>query len=391
MIDINTLESSTSLDMSGYKLNTSFVDGIVISRQFFNGSSTEVVVVLRNGLKFSIYNDKAVNRNNIVHQSNIVRNMSGNRSNTNVKVATRPMSDEIWIKETYTISAEKAKGLYETYKDILYDTKVALLSTSMTVVLEELIKEYELNNGIAGKPFPGELPRPNDDYNICIIHEFKTKHLITDIAYYVPELDIVLTQIAIANSILHPFSDTTLIDRKYRELLKQSTGTNYLINFIDNENKFGLKYMVMGNSTIKISPKKNANKKSGIYYCIYEFDSSGDLIIQEKFITAAEAKEKIGLYDTEEEAIFNGDKSKQQEKELVDAKAKIEILKTNNEKLGQENTTIKYKLDADKLLREDKSSVLTHSIKTEDTLLKFALTAISTVLGIWLIVEKSKK
>lgn len=113
---------------------------------------------------------------------------------------------------------------------------------------------------------------------------------------YVPEIDVVIHIGEFEDAPNHPYNEKVLIEQAFSiDLELSQSGFVYSIDLIDNENKVGDKYIFIAGKAIRIKPRKDSTLRTGYY--IRNTNESPDVVW-----FALDYKDKLGIYDTEEEA-----------------------------------------------------------------------------------------
>ena len=163
---------------------------------------------------------------------------------------------------------------------------------------------------------------------------------------------------------LHPFSREAsyLTSKDIRE------AKNYIdIDIIDNStnNKY---YVKTGNKVIELDSSRDINKTEGVSFKIVQ---NGD-VIQNEYCNLNEAPEKLGVYNSKEDADFNGDYIKARELEIKNKELETKInnaetaLQKSTNELNKAYVEIdKLKLEQDNIMWESEASRIKHKYNLE--------------------------
>lgn len=99
------------------------------------------------------------------------------------------------------------------------------------------------------------------------------------------------------------------------------------VDFVDNEGKYGNKYIYFGNTVMTISPIKDLSRKDGIYKTVI-MNANGTQYTDVKHHTLEESKEAIGIADKQEELLGTADMAAQLNHKLATDLANLKIEET---------------------------------------------------------------
>lgn len=166
---------------------------------------------------------------------------------------------------------------------------------------------------------------------------------------YCKPADIIVSLQNIYNAPAHPFSEDSIHDHFIPEGAgNQTIGSPvFKIEMVDNNNQVGNRFVFAFGGLQEIRPKTDLNRDSGVYLTMMEpnvLNDKGFTFVQKKY-SYEEAKEKLGLYKSREEAASAGDYHLTRKEELA-------RLEHANNLLKQESIELKAKLDKEAALRD---------------------------------------
>ena len=120
---------------------------------------------------------------------------------------------------------------------------------------------------------------------------------------YYEQLDLIVSLNHISNAPVHPYSQEGILDRLNKET-ETIDGFNLTIEIVDNQNKFGPRYINIGSKTYKIKTIKNSERLDGVYVVGNNNITNDNMldIIESKFFPMEDAETVLGLARTYEEA-----------------------------------------------------------------------------------------
>ncbi len=182
------------------------------------------------------------------------------------------------------------------------------------------------------------------DHTLCV-EEIKQKGG----SVYCKPKDIVISLGNIYNAPPHPYAEDSIHDYLLDEKISnQDLGSPaFRIEIVDNNNQISSRFIFAFGELHEIKPKLDINRESGVYLTLMEANSifdRGYSVVQKKY-TFEEAKEKLGLYKTREEASAAGDIQLIRKEELT-------RLAHANEVLKQETIEIKANIEKETAERD---------------------------------------
>lgn len=197
---------------------------------------------------------------------------------------------------------------------------------------------------------------------------------------YYHELDCVVSLCNSVNAPPHPYSEEgrnlKLIEASDLDL--SGIGFGYSVEVIDNDKKYGNRYLNIGNKVYMVTAAKDRERRDGIYV-ISNRPASGN-IGQEgrevQYYPFEGAEEKLGIYKSAEDALSLGDASLARKREILGlehelAKGKIAFqeIKTLHQKemLDKETDLKRVEMERDRQTRiiEEMREAQEHAMKME--------------------------
>lgn len=211
--------------------------------------------------------------------------------------------------------------------------------------------------------------KPIDIINECsyyTIYFIPRKLIVSYENIYVPKFNIFITRTNNLTDIKHPDLrdddiDTSLIDKPE---LTTHTNIKYEIVKYGAVNACEKYYVKTGNSVMPINPIFNADKPEGCYKTVLV----NGIAMDKQFCKLEDMAKEFGIYRSEDEALYNGDLSKQIElNKLSVDKNKIELevkkLQSESERINVENERLKLEyrkleVDHEKISNEKEKLIL---------------------------------
>ena len=172
---------------------------------------------------------------------------------------------------------------------------------------------------------------------------------------YSNELDYVISLDSLENAPPHPHSYVG--DRKqiFNSTNKGDSRLNsfkYSILLVDNDRQYGPRYISIGSNVFKINPIIDNDRKDGVYV----INSSENMGIEDDVIyfSMEDAKEKIGLFRTREEAKNNDEVNLSRKMKIAELEHESTTLKVEVQKLKhvQDMDAIKRKSELEQIEME---------------------------------------
>ena len=120
---------------------------------------------------------------------------------------------------------------------------------------------------------------------------------------------------------------------------RDSSSFGYSVELVDNAGKYGDRFVNIGNRVYRISPRQDSTRKDGIYVVSNnpvtgKFDLTDVCLVYHTF---EEAKEKVGLYNSCEEAYNLGDISLARKIELSNMEQSLAVMKNEMQMAKQKH------------------------------------------------------
>lgn len=239
------------------------------------------------------------------------------RSGIRVPVKSEPWSAaykaDFVIRTNFSVSFEQV----EDVKNFLLGDKFEMSKTPTLILFkEQFLKKYsETMANISGSRSPYGI-------SVTIESSISGEELRKFSELYISNHDIVLT-VEDDESVMHPFADASLMYDRYREMI-ESDNTSFGIEVIDNEHQIGDRFIYVMKTVYRIRPLRDPTRESGVYLVVSD-PLAFQPIAHSVKMTFEEAKEKVGLYATAEEAETGGNPTLLSERALVETRAKTEL------------------------------------------------------------------
>lgn len=147
---------------------------------------------------------------------------------------------------------------------------------------------------------------------------------------FLPDLNIV---VSLTPNVIHPHDKIMRAVKKMSDVAENYECTGIIVEIIDNDHKYGPKYLYSASEVVEIIPVRNVKKENGV--CIMkvgrnkEGQKKTELI---RRLTVEEALEQKILFNSSEEAHTSGDPKSALTKEIERLKHENMINKHKNEK-----------------------------------------------------------
>ena len=176
---------------------------------------------------------------------------------------------------------------------------------------------------------------------------------------YYDDLDCVISLESMDQVLPHPYSELG----KQQQIIASSplgeTGFGYSVEMIDNAGKHGERYLNIGNKVYKVTPKKNITRRDGIYVTSNnpiegEFGLNETIV---KFYSFEGAEEKLGLYQTYENALNLGDLSLARKQELIALETQVLSQKAELQSAKHRHDMLMIEKDKETKAREAETKI----------------------------------
>jgi hypothetical protein len=335
-VDIGIIHGNTSVgDTSNYnsQREDAFSGPISCKVTYYNHCIFDIVVVERSGLK------------------QVVKTKSWNR---------KPM---FVVRRTYVVGNESFKDLseYFTYTpndnltDVMKVFKTVYTNTlknlphslSVTVVIENSIDENQikLNNG--------------------------------DV-YFVTE-DVLITDKPLMTAPNHPFNARAFNQDSFNNFTDSNGDIGVNFEIVDNQNRFGDRYLMLARKVYKLSPKSDYIRQDGLYITSMERDplNEGKKKPIQSYFPLENLEENYGIFKTLEEAQTGGDIQSLRKETIISLEHnyRVELQNLKNISLDREreNNDLKHqiqqvqlKAESDNQVRKERMAAIEQENKEKD-------------------------
>lgn len=171
---------------------------------------------------------------------------------------------------------------------------------------------------------------------------------------YLPTENIILLSGSGHKGVLHPRSNAAAIDRSHYDYVQGTKMSGFFVEIIDNENMTSDRFIYTGRSLLRVSPKTDPQRKSGVYYhTVDDHPVSGETQVVKTRCEFSEAEEKIGLYANQEAALTGGNPELLSKAAIEHAKRETEEERKKADQANRELLFLKEQIEKTKLARED--------------------------------------
>lgn len=139
---------------------------------------------------------------------------------------------------------------------------------------------------------------------------------------YIPEYDILVDSNYVKDKSIHPESNIGKTIYKHMDQPPKVSSMFIEVDLVDNESKYGTKYVYSCGKVLSVEPIRDPNRQSGVYFTL----GSGENKLVNQY-TYEEAKSILQLSDTQESALSANSISEQQQRQLEET---IQRLKHEN-------------------------------------------------------------
>lgn len=195
-----------------------------------------------------------------------------------------------------------------------------VLTEEQNIVLETLQTAIKYNNNVS-------------NVQVVLDWRYSTEDLKRSGSIYCPASDMLLLAGANNVSQVHPYSPEGLSESAYVHQCNYSPKTGFHVEVVDNSRIRDVRFIYIAKEVVQITSSIDASKDNGVYVTRAE-QINGELTISPKFYTFEQAKDAIGLHDTQADALthgnpelINGQLLRESETNLVQLKQNYEVLK----------------------------------------------------------------
>lgn len=191
--------------------------------------------------------------------------------------------------------------------------------------------------------------------------------------------DILISSLPLSECPAHPFNPSAIPSDKFKDIINDDESIGFNFELIDNDEKYGARYINIAKHVYILRPKKDLVRKDGIYVTSLERNLSvprGRVPVQ-KWYDFDNCENTIGLFRTHEDCVSGGD-IKTLRKEVLNKleydfsleKLSLERenheLKQQNIKLDQESKERIAELNNHEQQRKEEFSKLKHEIDLKE-------------------------
>lgn len=284
---------------------------------YTNNLTVPVVVVLRSGLKFEVYPQRSLTNNQLI------------------------------IKQTVIINQIVKSDIQHILSGVSGDSSVELKAMREAFTLQVNQNTYGGATIVLDYPLTIETLRKLGG------------------TVYLHELDILITLENISNASEHPYSEKGIRDTLMVTSNILEHGFNYAIELVDNESRYGDRFINICHRIYRVSTIKDYGRKDGVYiksnnHIEGEF-SKTDITI--KHYPFEYAEENLGLYKSMEEAVSNGDVNLARKHELTKLEHCIGLQKAELSQLKNAQEKATLELEQETKNRDKEREVFMHLLK----------------------------
>lgn len=328
------------------------------------------------------------------------------------KTAENFTSEDIRIvhRNNFQFICTKAVGCLPSEQHIIlrtiYTVREQNSVKSLINVLDEVLRNGNIKNKDVNLICDMLVKRNNEMHNRLHIASIvlERKVTLTELkranAIYIHDEDILVCNPDVRSFIAHPFSDEGMIITEKNDFMKKTNHHGLFLDIVDNEQKVNKRVIYLAKRPVEFYPRQDPMLKSGVYVTIGSTVYDGSSNLDSSFMTFEQAKEKIGLYDNEQDALSNGDPSILLKNEEFRLK---EELQKSNERLIKADEAVRMAqketeaakawradwLDERKARRSDQYEERSHARKDSTEIWKLASAICITALSVYAAVLKA--
>lgn len=281
----------------------------------------------------------SISRNNIVTGVRVRTELANRMMHTSIKqkknVTLPDMFQGVYVIEKYYINREAYSNANDVINYIRNTNNIELDHEQL-----ESVREMFSHASVHTK-----------SYVIRLVHFVAISELIKNHEVYLSDLDIVLSINKPDDSTMHPMSNLGQASRANERVSEYAEPNILAIDITNVDHPGKVYYMKIGSTIHKMISTTNENTPSSYSVVVKH---RGNII--ENVRGDLEDIEKVGIYETYDEANYNGNS------ELV---LKYATLETNLETLKRKSEMEEYKLKSEKLKIENELTVLKEKNRQE--------------------------
>jgi hypothetical protein len=184
---------------------------------------------------------------------------------------------------------------------------------------------------------------------------------------YAPCVDLLLMSKDYHANIHHPYSAEGRTVRQFKDMGLENIYSGATIQVVDNDNRYGKRFIKMGKSLIEVEPIKDPSRSNGVYYTELK-SKDGSMTTIPSILGLDEAQDKLGLYPTAEQALSDDQAEQLSKQKLLIMQNELEASKASNSILLEQ---AKKETEAMRAANEMKTAELNETRFTfEQTLLE---------------------
>lgn len=268
----------------------------------------------------------------VTHRNNLV-------VNTPRQLDSNFPKGDIVIRTIYDFTTTSTiKDVLKCVQDIT--SQHTLKSTDLKIIEDRLLRS------LSRSPFAAK-------ETIVLDRVIPVKAIVEKSMIYLHDDDLLLSTKETACQVLHPFSSEAGLDPETVDYVTNHGLTGFFIELIDNENQSSTRYMFTGRRLLEVNPKRDPNRKSGVYYHHTTHHPLTGSDIKQGFCTLEESLEDVGLYKTRDEAMTGGDPDIISKKELEESKKEVIRAQQELERVKHEASLEKERNEKIRLEREE--------------------------------------
>lgn len=307
-----------------------------------------------------------------------IRHEYTNHSDTRVYVKTQasvpmvldPAKDRICpdegrphveIRTYYELNTPSA--IYETYEILSsFLPNVAPISEDAEALLNQLRDHHSM-----------DATRNRTRYQFAIVKRVLLDDLRREDAVLVRETDVVLTVHKSTIYAPHPNSREGMQQLDIANDKRYKGHSGFIVRVVDNEMLASKRFMYSANTIVEVPSIVDQTTESGVYFTISTANAAGVVEPVSSYFSFEEAKEKIGLYNSRQEAMTKGSPDKIAEMEM--ARLKEMEMQAKRDELEHKNAIGRLEREHEFKMMEAKAEAakaqaLLEEIRRENSMLK---------------------
>jgi len=199
--------------------------------------------------------------------------------------------------------------------------------TSYQKIHGDVSEELEIIREMLSRAFDNN--SHSNSIDIVIDNNIQASEICKLKACYCPQVDLLLTSKDYSPHIPHPFSPEGRTLQQFKDVGGQIKHSGVVIELVDNEKKYGKRFIKIGKDFLEIDPIEDPSKPSAAYIT-YIAHKDGSVVMTPHAMTMSDAQEKMGFYPTLEQAMSDDQTEQLSKKQLNIAQTQLEKLKSIN-------------------------------------------------------------